>query len=453
MKSKILTCLTAMIVLLATLMFPVRLAAQEQPDHYRLFDLGNLGGTASEGNTINNIGWAIGAADQAGNTTEHATVWIYGLRFDLGTLGGPNSDVQWPNKNDHGQIAGFSETAAMDPFGESWSCTAFTPTGVPTGHVCTGFVWQFGVMTGLPTLGGKNGFASGENNLGQIVGWAETTVHDSTCVLPQVFQFLPVVYGPGVGQITQLPTFVSGGVTDPDGAATAINDNGQIVGISGTCDTSVGAFSAMHALLWENGNVMSLGNLGGQGWNTPMAINHRGDIIVGFSDLAGDVVGGVLSPNFHAFIWTKESGKMTDIGVLPGDSLSEALDVNDRGQVVGVSIPSFHAFIYENNKLTDLNILMPKNSPLLLIGANGINENGEITGQACIIADGACPLGNNIPAFLAVPTLFGLGGDSGDVFVEATNTEAATITVAEGIRQQMMRKLAFGHLKPEQVKP
>jgi probable HAF family extracellular repeat protein len=451
MKSRIVRYMTTMALLFVALVLPLRLAAQEQPVHYRLFNLGNLSGTASEGNTINNIGWAIGAADQTGNTTEHATVWIYGLKFDLGTLGGPNSDVQWPNKNDHGQIAGFSETAALDPLGESWSCTAFTPTGVPTGHVCTGFVWQFGVMNPLPTLGGNNGFAAGENNLGQIVGWAETTVHDSTCVVPQVLQFLPVVYGPGAGQITPLPTFVTSGVADPDGAATAINDNGQIVGISGTCDTSVGAFSAKHALLWENGKVINLGSLGGQGWNTPMAINHRGDTIVGFSDLPGDVSGGVLSPNFHAFIWTKESGKMTDIGVLPGDALSEALDVNDQGQVVGVSIPSFHAFIYENNKLTDLNVLMPKNSPLLLIGANGINELGEITGQACIVADGGCPLGNNIPAFLAVPSFF--EGDRADDLAEATNSDAASITVSEGIRQGMIRKLAFGHFGSEPVKP
>jgi probable HAF family extracellular repeat protein len=159
----------------------------------------------------------------------------------------------------------------------------------------------------------------------------------------------------------------------------------------------------------------------------------------------------VLSPNFHAFIWTKESGKMTDIGVLPGDALSEALDVNDQGQVVGVSFPSFHAFIYENGKMTDLNTLMPKNSPLLLIEATGINESGEITGEACIIVDGGCPLGNNIPAYLAVPTYFGGGG--ADTFAEATNGEAASITVSEGVRQQMMRKLAFGHFKPEQVKP
>ena len=449
MKFRATTCLAAMILLFAALLFPPRLSAQDRHDRYRVFNLGNLGGTASAGNTINNIGWAIGAANQSGNTTEHATVWIYGLRFDLGTLGGPNSDVQWPNKNDHGQIAGFSETAALDPYGESWSCTAFTPTGIPTGHICTGFVWQFGVMNPLPTLGGNNGFASGENNVGQIVGWAETQVHDPTCVLPQVLQFLPVLYGPGLAQISALPTYVQNGVPDPDGAATAINDNGQIVGISGTCDTSVGAFSAMHALLWENGSVINLGNLGGQGWNTPMAINHRGDTIVGFSDLPGDVVGGVLSPNFHAFIWTKASGKMTDIGVLAGDSLSEALDVNDQGQVVGVSLPSFHAFIYKDGQMFDLNSLIPKSSPLLLIAANGINEKGDITGQACIISDGGCPLGANIPAFLAVPHHQDYGDPSADAASETTNGEAASITVSEGIRQQMMRKLAFGHFGPE----
>ena len=113
MKFKLTSSVTVMILLFAALVFPSRLSAQDSHDRYRVFNLGNLSGTASEGNTINNIGWSIGAADQSGNITEHATVWIYGLRFDLGTLGGPNSDVQWPNKNNHGQIAGFSETAGI----------------------------------------------------------------------------------------------------------------------------------------------------------------------------------------------------------------------------------------------------------------------------------------------------------------------------------------------------
>lgn len=109
--------------------------------------------SSSSGNAINNLGWAMGSANLAGNTTEHATVWIYGLRFDLGTLGGPNSDTAWPVKNDHGLVAGWSETAAMDPCNESWSCTAFRPTFTPTGHVCVGFAWHWRVMTALFTLG------------------------------------------------------------------------------------------------------------------------------------------------------------------------------------------------------------------------------------------------------------------------------------------------------------
>ncbi len=419
----------------------VRLAAQEQPDHYRVVNLGNLSGTSSSGNTINNLGWAMGSANLSGNTTEHATVWIYGLRFDLGTLGGPNSDVQWPVKNDHGLIAGISETSTIDPLKEAWSCSAFFPT--TTYHVCVGFVWQWGVMTALPTLGGNNGFAAGANNHGQIAGWAENTVYDPTCSGSQVLQFEPVLYGPGQGQIQQLSTYPG----DPDGAATAINDKAEIVGISGTCDVAVGAFTAKHALLWQNGAVTDLGSLGGAGWNTPMAINNRGQI-VGFSDLPGDVSGGTLNANFHAFIWTKETGYMTDIGVLPGDSLSEALDINDEGQVVGVSYPSTHAFIYENGRMRDLNTLIPHDSALLLLAANGINDRGEITGQACVIADGGCPAGTDTPAFVAIPRH---DGDDGET-ASAAADGGPDVVVSDNVRQQVMRRLAFGHFGPEPVR-
>lgn len=423
-------------------------SSNAQTTHYQVVDLGNLSGASSSANTLNNIGWAMGSANLGGNTTEHATVWVYGITSDLGTLGGPNSDVQWPIKNDNGLVVGWSETAALSPLNESWSCTAFTPTGTPTGHVCVGFVWRWGVMTALPTLGGYNGFAAGANNRGQIAGWAETTYRDPTCDQKNQFlQFEPVVYGPGSGEIHQLPNYPG----DPDGAATAINDNGDVVGISGTCDVAVGAFTAKHALLWHDGKVINLGSLGGQGWNTPMAINHRGDI-VGFSDLSGDVSGGVLTPNFHAFIWMKEAGRMVDIGVLPGDSSSEALDINDRGQVVGISIPSLHAFIYQNGKMRDLNSLIPANSPLLLLEGGGINDRGEIAGQACVIADGGCPLGNNTPAYLAIPIETWDNGEAGAVGVESENAQTPSVVISEGIRQKILRQLAFGHFAPEVVK-
>jgi probable HAF family extracellular repeat protein len=398
MRSTIFTLFSSA-VLFGWLALAARLSAQDQehnqPVHYRVFQLGTLGGTSSIGNTIDNRGLAMGSANLPGDNTAHATVWFYGLKFDLGTLGGPNSNIVFPNRNDRGEIVGIAQTHNPDPLGEQWSCSAFFPPATATGYICLGFVSQWGEMTALPTLGGNNGFAAAVNNRGEIVGWAETKFHDPTCVAPQVLQFEAVVWGPAKGQIRKLPAYQS----DPDTAATAINQKGQVVGISGTCDVAVGAFSAKHAVLWEDGKVINLGSLGGAGWNTPVSINNRGEI-AGFSDLPGDVSGGVLSANFHAFIWTKETG-MRDLGTLPGDNISEATGINDRGQVVGVSYPSSHAFIWQDGVMTDLNDLIPSDSPLELISTGDINDRGEITGQACVLSNGACTA--DTPAFLALP--------------------------------------------------
>jgi len=40
-------------------------------------------------------------------------------------------------------------------------------------------------------------------------------------------------------------------------------------------------------VLWEGDTVTDIGNLGGATWNTPMAINERGDV-VGFASQPGD---------------------------------------------------------------------------------------------------------------------------------------------------------------------
>src|SRR5207247_5814817 len=85
------------------------------------------------------------------------------------------------------------------------------------------------VMQALPTLGGNQGFATGVNSRDQVVGWAETTVHDPTCNSPQVLQFRAVLWQPQQGAMQQLPPLPG----DSTSAATAINDKGQAVGISG----------------------------------------------------------------------------------------------------------------------------------------------------------------------------------------------------------------------------
>ncbi|HWY75950.1 MAG TPA: hypothetical protein VN281_10055 [Verrucomicrobiae bacterium] len=391
---------TMMVALFAVLAVAVRLGAQDQqgsngPALYRVINLGNpLGGSSSAGNAMNNLGWSMGVANLPGDTTQHAELWLRGLHLDLGTLGGPNSAVIFANHSASGQIVGISETADIDPFMETWSCAgAFFLT--TTHHICLGFVWQNGVMSALPTLGGNNGVASSANNLGQVVGWAETAVNDPTCVLPQVQQFEAVIWGPGKDQIQQLSPFGE----DPDSAATAINDKGQVVGISGICQNAVGAFSAKHAVLWQDGHPTDLGNIGGHGWNTPTFINNQGQI-VGFANASGDLVNGQLAFKFRAFLWTKDRG-MRDLGTLPGDAISEALGINEAGQVVGVSYgPGFshpRAFLWQNDVMTDLNSLVPAGSTLTLQVAGDINDRGEITGAA---SDSNTKTN---PAFLAIP--------------------------------------------------
>ncbi len=376
--------------------------AQAQTTHpggsqYHVFDLGvPLGGSASIDNAINDLGWSAGESNRAGDADAHAVLWLYGYVIDLGTLGGPNSAVLWPGINNAGEVAGISDTAQMDPYGEAWSCGAFLPPS-HAGHTCVGFKSEFGRMKALPTLGGNNGFATGINDQGQIVGWAENTVHDPTCVAPQVLQFEAVIWGPGDHEVQQLTPYGS----DPDSAATGINDRGQVVGISGICQNAVGNQSATHAVLWLNGTPTNLGNLGGTAWNTPMAINSQG-VVVGFSDLAGDQNGA--NPNFHAFRWVRP-GPMQDLGTLAGDAISEALGINAQGQTVGVSYATGfanpRAFLYQNGRMTDLNPLAP-NSPVYLEDAQDINDEGVIVGQGCLPAE--CAAGTSFVSFIAVPT-------------------------------------------------
>ncbi|MGH7720369.1 MAG: hypothetical protein ACREON_16185 [Gemmatimonadaceae bacterium] len=354
---------------------PEVLAKQAPTAEYTIVKLtSSLGGTVSRGSGINNRGWVVGFSNLPGDQIRHATLWRDGAIIDLGTLGGEksSSNVQWPGVSDRGMIAGISQTAIPDPLKEDWSCSAFLPV---TGTTCLGFVWDDGVMKPLPTLGGNNGFAAGVNNRGQVVGWAETLVHDPTCNAPQVLQFRAVMWEPRKrgSKIRELPPFRG----DSTSAATAINDRGQTVGISGDCDVAVGRFSARHAVLWERGRVKEIPNLGGTSWHTPMDINEAGDV-VGFSNPAGDA-GGIFIA--RAFLWTG-GRKSRDLGVLRGDATSQARGINSRRQVVGVSTGTNgnRAFLWEDGVMKDLNTLVGPGFSDQLVSAQHINEAGAITG-------------------------------------------------------------------------
>jgi len=366
-------------------------AAAATPD-YTVTHLASLGGTSSQGSSINDFGLISGFSNTRDNANTHATIWWFGAKRDLGTLGGGNSAVLWPVKNNLGVVSGIAQTDKPNPEKESWSCAPFIGSD---GNTCLGFVWAFGKMQALPPLpGGYNSFATGTNNRLQTVGWAENDVHDPNCNadpakgLVQVLQFLPVVWGPGRNQIKALPLLPG----DDSGAATAINDRGDVVGISGTCDQAVGRHTAKHMVLWKNGHAIDIGSLGGDAWNTPMAINAFGDV-VGFAQPAPP------SQAFsHAFFRGRAGGPPQDLGVLTPedpDSYSQALGINDRGQVVGVSCggtEGCHGFLWQEGVMHDLNDpdLIGSGQSDVITDAQDINDLGQITGQACTPDGSVC---------------------------------------------------------------
>jgi probable HAF family extracellular repeat protein len=121
--------------------------------------------------------------------------------------------------------------------------------------------------------------------------------------------------------------------------ASDINDSGQVVGTSA-------AVTGYRAFRWTNaGGMQDLGDLpGGDDSSRANGINNSGQVVGSSGALGGY--------DENAFLWTSGGG-MLDLGDLPGGEgrRSEALDINDSGQVVGKSVielpnGAFHAFLW-----------------------------------------------------------------------------------------------------------
>lgn len=423
MKSRTLNLTVAAIVVVAMLPTSSRLVAQEQRAvsqiHYSVMSLGTLGGSASNGyGGVNERGWVTGDANLTGDLNEHAFLWRDGVMTDLGTLGGPNSSVPTPVKDHKGLIVGAAQNANVDPLGEFWGsayiCTSVQCEGWQ--DLERGFIWRNGVMAELPPIGGNNSEAFGVNNRGQAVGIAETAIQDPSCVAPQVLDFEAVIWGPKTGQIRKLPVFPGDSVA----AAIAINDEGQVVGLSGICGVPTSYAGGVHAVLWQHGTVTDLGGFGGVMNNAGTAINNSGQV-VGISDLPGDTTA-------HAFFW--QNGVMRDIGTLPGDVFSMANDINSKGEVVGISCDanfSCRAFLWERGVMTDLNTLDAPGSSLYLTYGGGINDRGEIAGAAFDLNTGEAP------AFLAVPIT---GLDT----TQTPEASVSRINLPENVREMLRQR-------------
>jgi probable HAF family extracellular repeat protein len=144
--------------------------------------------------------------------------------------------------------------------------------------------------------------------------------------------------------------------------AQAINSSGDVAGYS---TYNYPPMLNSHPVVWVQGKVHDLGTLPGSNNAQAMGINDRGEV-VGFS-----------VPD--AFLWTEQQG-MQDLGTLPGGASSQALGINNGGQVVGVSdVKGGNTLGFVWTKSTGMQAL-PALPDGFSSSANGINDRGLVVG-------------------------------------------------------------------------
>ena len=296
---------------------------------YTVHDLESIGGLTTV-YAVSPQGFAVGDSYTfPGSNFFHVFINRGNGIQDLGTMGGYGANAYGINSSE--QIVGAS-----------------APTG--GGHF-RAFQYQNGNWTDLGVGGGYRSYASGINAAGDVVGaWLATNG-----------SWTGFLYRNGV--MTDLPTL--GGTS---GEARAINDSGHITGWART------ASGATRAYKYVNGVMTDLGTLGGL-TSTAYDINNSGDIV-------GQSI--TTSGNNRAFLFT--GGVMHNIDNFGGRG-SRAQGINNLGQSVGWYSPTGgnRAFIaYGFTTTYDLNSLIPANSGWVLTDALDINDVGEIVGRGTL---------------------------------------------------------------------
>lgn len=242
--------------------------------------------TNSGARAINNNGQIVGYYEKDGQYHAFFLSEAGGIT-DLGSLGGGRSFAY--SINDFCQVVGTS-TYSTDP-GNYWHA----------------FLWSLsqGMQDlGIPTDNMLFDSAFAVNNFGVIVGSA-VLLGEGKSVAVRWTQTK------GVERLDNVPLG-----DGPDTFARAVNNHGQIVGISTNFPLDPFGF------FWENGTYTNLGNN-----SAALSINNYGQV-VGYS---GD----------SAFIWTAAEGTKDLNGLVvnlpPGVTLVEATGINDLGQIVGQS--------------------------------------------------------------------------------------------------------------------
>lgn len=177
---------------------------------------------------------------------------------------------------------------------------------------------------------------------------------------------------PGFASCAPYPYAVTNlGVLGENNRASSINDAGQVSGYVFTSTEPV----VNEATYWDKHlGTRTLQSLGGT--SRIMEMNSTGQM--------------VGESNNHAASWDNYLAAPKDMGTL-GGATSFAMSIDNNGRIVGYSdMPEYygytvyHAFVYENNTMTDLGTLVDMGGSYYngFSFAYDINNNGKIVGVA-----------------------------------------------------------------------
>jgi probable HAF family extracellular repeat protein len=206
----------------------------------------------------------------------------------------------------------------------------------------------------MGTFGGPSSQASSLNLQGDttVVGWSALsfnwgpTSHPLICGGSDHFiQQVTHAFQWRKGRVIDLGSL--GGVTSCSIPAQAFpNARGEVVGNSenGAFDPQTGV-NQSRAVLWEDGKIHDLGSFGGN-QNGAAGINDRGQVVGVSLNTIPDPLslfdqfffGSTKGTQTRAFLW--EHGHMQDLGTLGTGKDAAAFYINQRGQVAGISYTS-----------------------------------------------------------------------------------------------------------------
>ena len=222
-----------------------------------------IAGAGSNWNTF-----AINTFFAPGATETHAAMWWGGAKFDMGTLGGPDSAAA--DINLLGQAVGWSYN--------SYQANEF---GVPDVHPFVWSVWDR-KMHDLGSLGGACAIAAAINNRGEVIG-------HSTLAGNQIEHPFLWTAKSGMRDL---------GTLGGDFAhANHINDRGEVIGYSTMVPRGQGqapTYAKGRAFYWYNGVMKNLGTIGDD-YSDANGINNLGQIVGEIFTVQGESVRGWIS--------------------------------------------------------------------------------------------------------------------------------------------------------------